>query len=125
MLSAEQDGVIAKARIEYERRGHPEWVASLNHQIQAGVPFEDLDWPDQKPPPNISTRPPIRPETGIDLDLIHLPPRYGKGSSNSSWREFAKLVTDIEPDIIDDLGRDDLIQLLEDRDVIDPAPFDD
>jgi hypothetical protein len=125
VFSPEQEGIITKARIDYDRRGHPEWVARLEHQLRSGVPFEDLNWPDQEPPPNISARKPIRPETGVDIDLLRIPPRYGKGSSTDNWREFAKLVLDMEHDLIDDLGRDDLINLIEDRDVIDPPPFDD
>lgn len=41
------------------------------------------------------------------------PPRKGKGSSEAAWKEYAKAYSNLDPEVIDGLDKDDLIAQLE------------
>ncbi len=41
------------------------------------------------------------------------PPRGGKGSSKENWLEYAKLVSDIDLEVLESAGQPDLIGMLE------------
>lgn len=54
---------------------------------------------------------------GIDPD-VQIPPRHGPGSSTANWRKFARLVTDMDEDVLKKTGKKDLILILEANGVI-------
>lgn len=41
------------------------------------------------------------------------PPRSGRGGSEKAWKEYAKAYTNLDPEMIDGLDKDDLIVQLE------------
>lgn len=47
------------------------------------------------------------------------PPRSGKGSGVDNWREFALLTTEMDEDAVANMDRDDIIEVLETRGIID------
>lgn len=49
------------------------------------------------------------------------PPRKGQGSGDKAWREFAREFSDIDDELIDELNKKDLIQMLEVNNVIPSA----
>ena len=98
---------------KYRLAGQPELAQRLRMQMQADIPFDEIKLPDAPSAPE------VRPETNIESGLVEVPPRTGKGSGTQEWRAFAKLVTDIDGNVIDSLGRNELIGVLEDRGVID------
>jgi hypothetical protein len=58
---------------------------------------------------------PPTPEPEI---YIEQPPFKGPGSGKDTWQEFAKAQTDMEPEVIDALGKGDLITMLRAQGVI-------
>lgn len=110
-------GKLAQAVSEYQRTGDPQAAYRLEAQMADHTPFSEIALDDAA----IARRgrPTIRPETTVNLSLVEEPPRAGKGSGQPAWVIFAEMVTDTEPEVLDSLGRDEIIQLLIDRDVID------
>ena len=54
-----------------------------------------------------------------DIDPeVQIPPRHGPGSSTANWRKFARLVTDMDEDVLKKTGKNDLIKILEANGVI-------
>lgn len=60
----------------------------------------------------------IRPETNVDPETLTMPTKTGKTGSTKAWQDFAKLVLDMEDEVIDALGRQDLINIMRDKGVI-------
>lgn len=64
--------------------------------------------------------PKVKPEKAVPVEVTYdHPPLSGKGSGSGPWRAFAKMVSDMDPDIIDSMGKSDLITVLRDKGVID------
>jgi hypothetical protein len=57
-------------------------------------------------------------------DLEH-PPFTGPGSTAAKWRVWATTVTDIEADVLESMGRVNIVDLLRDRGVLPPLDLDD
>ncbi len=112
--TAAEQGKIREIILRYHKTGHPEWIARLELQLEQGVPFEQLRLPEH----DVPRGQPIRPETNVAVHLLEVPPRTGKGSSSAAWRQFARLTTNIPSDVLDNLGREEIIPLLIERDVI-------
>jgi hypothetical protein len=74
----------------------------------------------RRPPANLlpGNETGIHPETAVDPTSLVVPERAGPEATHIAWRAFAKRTLDMEPDIIDQLDRKDLIRLLEDKGVI-------
>ena len=62
----------------------------------------------------------VKPEVPT-TDLPPIPDYTGTKATNKAWRSFAKKVTDMEPDVIDSMGRSDIITILSDKGII-PGP---
>ena len=113
--TAEQIGVLNDKYRELMRTGHVPEGIRLELQMQQEVPFEDLE---VKQSPIRGTED-IRPEVVVNLDEIaDMPPRVGPGSSTFAWAEFAAAVSDIEEEVLENLGREEIIDLLIDKGII-------
>lgn len=104
---------------EYRRTGHPDWALRLQVQMDNEVPFADLNIPGTE-----FRKAAFWPETQVASHLVDLPPRNGAGASTNAWRQFASLVSDVDRNVLDSLGRDEIIQLMIDRNII-PAEEED
>lgn len=60
----------------------------------------------------------VRPQTDVDMGEVEIPPRDGKGSGVGAWREFAKAVSDMDPEVIDESPKAEIIANLEAAGVI-------
>lgn len=94
----------------WHTHGYPEKASVLWECIQQK----------RRPPANLlpSNLTGINPETTIDPSSLEVPPRTGRNATHLIWREFAKKVIDMEPEIVDTLERGDIIGILEDKGVI-------
>lgn len=63
----------------------------------------------------------VRPQKFLGTELPDMPPRVGKGATELAWRDFAKKVSNLEPEIIDRMTRGDIQNALQAQGVI-PAP---
>jgi hypothetical protein len=108
--TVEQQENLKAAIRELDRTGFPTHALRINIAIDNDEPFNDI----MKIPQEII---PVRPEVPV-MDLPEQPPFSGKGSGITPWRVFAKKVSDMEPEVIDDLGRPDLIKILVDKGII-------
>jgi len=115
----DQLGKLSTAIKHYDQKGEPQHSTKIKIQMDGFVPFENIVLPDYGG--NGVKRGSIRPETNIDPSLVDEPPRSGKGSGQKHWAEFASLVTDMDDEVIDQMSRDELIEILIARDVIDEA----
>lgn len=107
-LSAEEQARAAGR--QWAQMGYPIEVRDINRALAAGKPVpERLLHPKR-----------VRPETNEnDAAAYEVPPRSGKGSGVAAWREYADVVTDVEPDVLESMDRGDIIELLENRNIID------
>lgn len=98
-LTNEERAIYARRR--WLRRGQPEVAAEIARHLVVGdeVPEHLLD-PEGNPSAKDS------------------PARSGKGSSVKEWREFAAQHTDIDRDVLESMNRDDIIEVLEARNLI-------
>lgn len=93
----------------YRDQGEPQHAAAIQRAIDAG----------EEPPKDLVNPKRIRPEVEVDSEeSLEIPPRKGPGSSKKAWQEFAKQVSDIEPEIIDNMDQGEVIHMLEVRGVI-------
>jgi hypothetical protein len=99
--------------------GNTQEALNLELAMALHTPFEEIELPGLMTVAAIEKRRTIRPETGIDAALVEQPRPTGPGSSQKAWVEFASLVTEIEEDVLESLSRDEIIDVLVDRDVID------
>ena len=113
----EQLGKLTMAAREFRVTGFPQKAQILEGQMQDGTPFEEIDMPES--PGDWKKRKLIRPETQVDPTLLEIPPRQGKGSGQRAWQEFALLVSDIDEEVVDQFTRDEIVEVLEARDIID------
>lgn len=88
----------------YEKSGSPEKAFKLKLQVEDEVAFDEL----------IGTPKDIEAEKATTPE----PPRTGPGSGVEAWRSFAKLVTNMSAEVIDDMKRDEIILVLEEGDYI-------
>ncbi len=97
----------------YQTSGFPQKSNALIEQMAASVPYKDIQMPD-----GVKDSIALRPETLIDISLVDIPPRHGLGSGQGVWAEFAELVSDMDPEVIEQFTRDEIIGILVDRDII-------
>ena len=111
----EQIVALTKIHRKFVVSGNPQHAIKLILQMEAHVPFAELEIPGEQ-----KKSLPVRPETTVDTSLVDIPPRHGNGSSKAAWAEFAKLVSDMDEEVIDQFTRGEIIEILEQRDIIDP-----
>src|SRR3990172_9440016 len=95
---------ILEAIRHWSSRGDPMKSRDLYRHLNAGT----------VPPAELLNTTPIRPnKPGVDHTTLTVPPRVGQGGSIGVWRKFAREVSDMDPEVIDAMGREDLIAQLE------------
>jgi len=109
----EQMDKLNQASRNYQRTGYPQKSNAIVEQMSNSVPYSDIEMPD-----STLVSETLRPETPIDTKLIEIPPRTGPGSGHGVWVEFAELVSDMDPEVIEQFTRNELIDILVDRDII-------
>lgn len=99
----------------FSRLGKPEKGTKLRHLFNAGepIPSELLD-----PEGKVKSEKPV-------FDALPLPPRSGRGSGHEKWMEFALKVSDFDKAVLKKLNRDEVVELLEDRGIIERIEEDD
>lgn len=100
--------LIAKAIPMWHMKGYPEKAAVLEECLRQN----------RRAPANLVYFGEMQPETAINPTNLKIPPRYGPTATLEAWAEFAKLTTDLEPEIIDKMVRKDIIEVLEIRKII-------
>lgn len=115
--TTEQIQAIRDAKTRHQTAGRPEVAAKIDYLVSLEAPYAKI-W--ELASGDVKEM--VRPETPI-TDIIPPPPATGPNSTTDAWRKFAHKVSDIEPEIIDSLGRNDLITILVDRGVIEAPEF--
>jgi hypothetical protein len=113
-----QYGKLMTKQREYRLTGRPEWARDLQVQIDAEIPYGEIVLPDEEGAADAAK---FFPETTVAAHLVELPTRMGRGSSRVAWVQFARLVSEVESEVIEALTRDGIIQLMEDRGIILPS----
>jgi hypothetical protein len=112
--SPKEIGKLSEIVGEFRRTGDPSAAARLELKMANKVPFDDLVVKGNVQKATAE----IRPETSIDIALLEIPARAGRGSSQGAWAEFADTVSETPYEILESLTRDEIINLLVDRDII-------
>ena len=105
----------ARQRLFYA--GKPEVRAVVDSLVALDAPYDEI-WKVA----NADAEKMVKPEKVTDI--IPPPPFTGRGSSREVWLDFAKKVSDIEPEILVTLGRNDIITILVDRGIIQGPDYD-
>ena len=79
------------------RHGRPQDASKLRQALEAGVYAELTDSIEAPTPP----------------ELPDPPPRGGKGSGIDKWLAYAKLVSQIDDEVLESASKDDIIGMLE------------
>lgn len=110
-LSAKDKDRIVTAQRHWSSKGEVQAATALARALAAD------EMPKDKSLLNLTA---IRPQTNIDVgeEGVEIPPRTGKGSGIENWREFAKATSSMDPDVIDEMGKPDIIENLEAAGVI-------
>ncbi len=108
--TSEQNLEIAQAKIRLRRTGHPSTVQRIDLAVSEGKPFTKVQ--------ALYKVSKIKPEKQMEKMIYDSPPLTGKGSGKGPWQSFAKKVSDMDPDIIDSMGKSDIITVLRDKGVI-------
>lgn len=95
---------------EQFRRGRPEKALKIRELVAAGepIPYDLLDFEGK-----------LRSEKAVS-GVLEAPPRSGKGSGEKNWKTFAKQTSDLDEAVIDSMSRDELIEMLEAKEIIPP-----
>ncbi len=109
--TTEQQMLIRQAVYDLDKRGKPEIGAKINYQVSEGASFSALEklW---KPKT-------VKAEIPVADPTMAAPPLIGKGSGIVAWQNFAKEVSDMDPEVIDAMSKPDIMTVLKDKGVID------
>lgn len=102
---------LAETRKELDRTGWPQHIARMNLLQAADAPFDEIM--------AIATshlRAKVVPEKPVSA--IDPPPFTGKGSGNGPWQKFALEMSDMDPEVISSMGREDIITILKDKGIL-------
>ena len=89
-----------------QKHGRPQDAQKLRQALDAGV-FAELTGSIEAPEPE---------------PLPDPPPRRGKGSGVTSWLEYAKLVSQIDHEVLENAQKDDIIGMLEANGLLEKLP---
>jgi len=109
--TSEQNLEINQAKIRLRRSGHPSAVQRIDLAVSQDLPFSKVEalYKPRK----------VKPEKSVPVEATYNhPPLAGKGSGTGPWQDFAKIVSDIDPDIIDSMGKSDIITVLKGKGII-------
>jgi len=109
--SQEQIAAITDKVRELRMSGNPGIAFALRDRLRAGLPIEPHEYMEDLVHPEKSTH-------GVDVSQLEVPARNGVGSGRLAWQDFAKLTVDMEPAVIDNMNRRDIIVLLEEKGII-------
>ena len=101
---------------EYQRRGQPELANALKTKLYSGELVEPAEY---TLGPVTSTKP------GLTREELEPPAEFGKGSSQKAWAAFGERTSDIDPEVLRQAGRDDIIAMLKEVGVYNPETDDD
>ncbi len=103
-LTEEQRNQIQNKKREWSLAGDPMKVLYLDRALEA----------DEMPDPSLMS------DLGVKTDIplvggvnLEIPPRWGKGSGQATWAEFAAKITDMDAEVLSRLTRGDIIKTLE------------
>jgi len=111
--TTEQHYEMAEAKKRLNRTGHPSAVTRITVWMEEGRPFSEI----QKIYQPVTVKPEV-PVSKPTSDIV-APPKSGLGSGTEKWQDFAKEVSDMDHEIIDSMGKQDLITVLKDKGIID------
>jgi len=110
-FTEEEIGAIYNKVRELRMAGEPGRAFALRDRLRAGLPIEPHEYMEDLVHPEKSTH-------GVDVSQLEVPARNGVGSGRLAWQDFAKLTVDMEPAVIDNMNRRDIIALLEEKGII-------
>lgn len=112
IYSSEERLEIAQARSRAYSSGRPEIVQRINALLDAEAPFSQIRklWA-----PKVKAEVPVAPEVESSLEP---PPMAGAGSGTNAWRAFALQVSDMAPEVIESMGKMDIVTVLKDKGII-------
>lgn len=92
---------------EHSRQGNPQKAYRLRELRSSGeeVPYDLVDFSGIKSEKPVSGK-------------LEAPPRSGRGSGEEAWRQFAEKVSDFDMAILEAMSRDEIIEVLEKREII-------
>ncbi len=103
LTELERNEIHNKKR-EWSLAGDPMKVMYLDRALEA----------DMMPDPSLMT------DLGVKTDIplvggvnLEIPPRWGKGSGQAVWAEFAAKITDTDAEVLSRLTRNDIVKMLE------------
>lgn len=104
-LSAKDKDRIVTAQRHWSSKGEVQAATALRRALEAD------EMPKDKSLLNLTA---IRPQTNVDVEEegVEIPPRTGKGSGIDNWRAFAKATSEMDAAVIDEMGKDDIIENL-------------
>ena len=105
-LSLEERIAMTEQIRESKKHGRPQDAQKLQQALDAGV-FAELAGSVEAPVPE---------------PLPDPPPRRGKGSGVTSWLEYAKLVSQIDHEVLENAQKDDIIGMLEANGLLEKLP---
>ncbi len=101
-FTSEQSMKIEQARHEFERTGFPEKAQRLELLVEEGASFKEID----------------ALITSKGQTTTEQPPLSGKGSGTEAWRDYAKEVSDLDDEVIDDMSKEDLVEALKAQGIV-------
>lgn len=116
MYTTAQLSSIHLAKRRHLQSGRPQVVAKIDLLVSEEAPYDDI-WKLA----SSDIREMVKPEK--PADVIEPPPFTGKGSGTDHWREFALKVSDMETEVINSMGRNDLITVLADKGIIEGPDY--
>jgi hypothetical protein len=98
---------VANAIRHWSSIGEVIKARDLRRQLAAGGPID----------PKLLHVGRVKPTADVE-DVMEEPARTGRGSGIKNWQEFAKAMTDMDPEVIEAMEKDELILALESNGVI-------
>lgn len=95
---------VAVAIRTWSGRGEVMKARDLTRQLALGVDHVDVD---------LLNTGRVKPKSGVDAAEVGAPPpREGRGSGDKAWRAYANAVSDMDPEVIESMGKEELIATL-------------
>ena len=107
--TVEQQEEIRAARQKLNRTGHPTLELKMRLLAESQAPFADVMAVAQDR--LVKAVKPTKP-------VMEIPEPPSRNATTSKWQAFAKEVSSMEPEVIDAMGRSDIVKVLTDEGVI-------
>lgn len=112
--TTEQEGVLWQAEKDLRRTGNPSLATRVAIAKAEGRPFNEIQ--------ELIHGEAVKDVTP-EVPIMEIPPHpafTGNKGTNAAWRAFAKQVSDMDPEVIDSMGRSDIVTILGDKGIITP-----